>query len=129
MGMRFFHPARTWIPRILTLPKEGDPLFGVVHEPEVARRGVHFNTLEQNEAWVAFLPEAELADPDKGAQLFDWVVKNRGNHVQWTATEPFTTAYADSLIAAARARGLTTGLGLQLYQNQVTRQLREPYEL
>ncbi|MFZ5479428.1 MAG: hypothetical protein ACOZNI_21870, partial [Myxococcota bacterium] len=90
---------------------------GLAGAPDVPRRGIHLHTLHPIEGYYDFWE----GDPARAAQVIDWVVKNRGDHLQWVALEDALEADADwkaqqaAIVAAAHARGLTTGLGIQLY--------------
>ena len=118
-GWRFSHPFYTVVPESPTLSAGAE--LGSVFSPEMARRGLHLHTLHPTEAmfdlWAA--PDRSRADA-----MLDWVVRNRGNHVQWPGLDDIaenpetrqTWADATALVVAdAHARGMTAGLGVQLF--------------
>lgn len=122
LGYRFPHPHHTVAPATLALP-EDDPAFGVLHAPEVARRGLHLHTLHPIEGlFDTWVPGADHAA--NATRIFDWVIRHRGNHVQWVALEDVlldggtAAAWVDhtrTLLDEAHARGLSVGLGVQLF--------------
>lgn len=118
-GFRFHHPYDTRVPAALDavgdFPREG--------APDVARRGIHLHTLHPIEAlWDVWEPgEENLA---RAERVVDWAVKNRADHLQWVALDDIqedddTLAawreHTREVVDAAHARGLTTGLGIQLF--------------
>ncbi|HJL18664.1 MAG TPA: hypothetical protein RMH99_23585 [Sandaracinaceae bacterium LLY-WYZ-13_1] len=123
MGTRFYHPERTLAPDALALPAEDDPVFGVAHAPEMEVRGLHLHTLHPIEAYYAFCePGAEnLA---RAERIIDWVVKNRGNYVQWwllddiqgdPAAAEALRAHVSAIADYAHRRGVRVGVGVQLF--------------
>lgn len=117
-GHRFFHPVRPHAPETLELDRSG---FGVEHCPDMARRGLHMHTLHPIEGLFVFWEPGSNTDMEKAKRIIDWVVKNRGNHIQWVALSNITggddrwTEHTTELIDYAHARGMTTGLGVQLF--------------
>jgi hypothetical protein len=117
-GYGFFHPYETRRPDHFTRPDAMDP---ERHDPVVARRGVHLHTLHPIEALAAlWVPN----DTDEAGRIVDWVVKNRGNHVQWPAlddiqrddaTQVAWEAHTKRIVDGAHARGVTVGVGVQLF--------------
>lgn len=120
-GFRFFHPHRIHTPSTLDAPV--DARVGIDHAPDMARRGLHMHTLHPIEGLYDFWePDAEGLERAK--RVIDWVVKNRGNHIQWVAVDNITrypndapdwVEHTTELMDYAHARGLTTGLGVQLF--------------
>ena len=119
-GLRFLHPFDSYAPdTLLPLPA----LAGVAVIPEIATRGLHLHTLHPIEALPAFwMPEE--GDTTRAEQVLDWVVKNRGNAVQWVALDDIISdsetaaawqAHTRTINDAAHTRGLRTGLGIQLF--------------
>lgn len=110
-GFRFLHPTDTFAPAEL-----GDGVtVGESACPAMARRGLHLHTLHPIEALAAFWSDD---DPDRAEQVMDWVVHNGGNHLQWVALDEMDPAWATrtaNLVDEAHARGLTTGIGVQLF--------------
>jgi len=117
-GHRFFHPTRSHAPDVMVLDRSG---FGVEHCPDMARRGLHMHTLHPIEGLYDFWEPGSAAGMERAKRTIDWVAKNRGNHIQWVALtditggDPEWTAHTTELIDYAHARGLTTGLGVQLF--------------
>lgn len=121
LGFRFFHPFRTHEPRRM---RPGDLTeTGQVVVPEMSLRGLHMHTLHPTEGYYDFW------DPDEGGlqratQVMDWVVRNRGNHIQWVGLDDVQRdperydewkSHTEAIIERAHARGLTVGLGVQLF--------------
>jgi hypothetical protein len=119
-GVRFYHPFHTLAPATLTVPGTPDNLPVV---PALALRGLHLHTIHPTEAYWAFWEpsDAHLAD---ARRVVDWLVKNRGNYLQWVALadiqedeeraaawKPHTRAIID----LAHARGVKVGVGVQLF--------------
>ncbi len=119
VGYAFPHPQHTDRPELLD-PSATSAESGT---PEMRRRGLHLHTLHPIEAMFdAWMPSD--AGVDRMEHVFDWIVRNRGNHVQWVALDDITTdagtaaAWRDhttSLVDAAHLRGLSTGLAIQLF--------------
>ncbi|MEO8699023.1 MAG: hypothetical protein ABI867_03235 [Kofleriaceae bacterium] len=119
LGFRFRTPTDTFVPEHLAV----DPAatFGVLQEPEIrGQRGLQLHTLHPIEAHFALWQPGD----DLGARrMFDWIIKNRGNHVQWPALDDIMKparhaewqASTQVLLDAAHARGLTVGLGVQIF--------------
>ncbi len=122
LGFRFFHPWKTYVPSHPELP-EDPAAFDVDHVPEMETRGLHLHTLHPVEAYYAFWePGAEnLADAER---IVDWLIKNRGNYVQWVALddiilyEDHALAWREhtrALLDMIHSRGVRAGLGIQLF--------------
>ncbi len=122
LGFRFFHPFDTFVPDPPTAPTTDDG-FDLTFTPEIARRGLHLHTLHPIEPFYAFWQPSEehLAE---ARRIVDWIVKNRGNYVQWVALDdierdPATaTAWRDytrQLLDLIHGRGLEAGIGIQLF--------------
>lgn len=121
LGYRFRHPFDTYVPARPAPMAGAVARLGVLHQPQMTERGLHLHTLHPTEA------EYALWEPTDGGvkarRIFDWIVKNRGNFVQWVGLddilEPTRRAQwqADTaaLLAAAHARGLRCGLGFQIF--------------
>ncbi len=120
-GFRFFHPAQTHVPASLTAPNRG--AFGSVHKPEQTKRGLHLHTLHPIEACFDFWePSTEhLANAQR---TIDWLVKNRGNYVEWAALDGIQhdparatawAAHTKQIIEYAHQRGVKAGLSIQLF--------------
>jgi hypothetical protein len=125
LGFRFAHPFDTWAPEVVR--RLDDRLeasaLGVRHQPAVARRrGLHLHTLHPIEGYYAMWEPGEenLAE---ARRIIDWVVKNRGNYLQWVALDnildPDVAApwreHTRAIIDYAHQRGIEVGVGLQLF--------------
>lgn len=120
MGVRFFHPSRTFVPAELALP---DPsIFGVEHAPQIAERGLQLHVLHPIEAYFDFWepgPE-NLAGAER---TLHWLVCNRGNFVSWPslgsigreAERAPWMEHTRAILDAAHLRGVRVGLGVQLF--------------
>lgn len=119
-GWRFFHPWRTVRPATVTLI-DADGL-GVTETPEQALRGLHPHTLHPIEAlFDLWVPSADGLAGSK--RMVDWLIKNRGNHIQWPGLDDVVTAAAHdawkphtrAILDYAHLRGVRTGIGIQLF--------------
>lgn len=124
LGFRFFHPWQTYVPAVPSLDETALGELGVIHEPDIALRGIHLHTLHPIEAYRGVWDPDHEGAVDEADRIFDWIVKNRGNYVQWVGLDDVigNAALADrwrqhsqELIARANRRGLRTGLGIQLF--------------
>lgn len=122
LGFRFRHPFDTYVPPVPAPdPEATAAVLGKQFAPDKTRRGLHLHTLHPIEALYAlWTPEP---GKERARRIFDWVVKNRGNYLQWVALddildparrEAWRTDTAE-LVAIAHRRGLQVGLGLQLF--------------
>jgi hypothetical protein len=122
VGYGFFHPSRSHLPDELVgvgdVALDAGPVL-----PETGRRGLHLHTLHPIEAYYDFWEPSE--EHAEGARrTLDWIVKSRGNYVQYPALdEPYRLAllapawqeHTTALVEYAHARGLQYGLGVQLF--------------
>jgi hypothetical protein len=116
LGFRFRHPYEPYVPAP-PVPR-GDAL-GVVHAPQVRVRGLQLHTLHPIEGYFAFWEN----DPDDAHRIIDWVVKNRGNFLQWVALNDIDDparraewqAYTRDAIDYAHMRGIRIGIGVELF--------------
>ena len=117
LEFRFRTPTATLVPDPPVLePTE----LGVLHEPEIRQRGLQLHTLHPIEAHFALW---QAGDDRIARQIFDWVIKNRGNHVQWPALDDIMQparhaewkASTQHLLEVAHARGLDVALGVQIF--------------
>lgn len=129
LGWRFPHPFRAAKPAVL--PRELDnehEAFLTLHEPEQSLRGLHLHTLHPIEGlfgfWEADPEPAEEGPGPRVEAIVDWVVKNRGNHLQWVALDDIEQdgptyeawlARDQAAVEYAHGRGLSVGLGVQLF--------------
>lgn len=122
MGYRFYHPWRSLIPEAIALPAlDGD--LGRRFEPEMRRRGLHIHTLHPIEGLF------DLWEPGEeslvGAKrIVDWMVKNRGNYIEWVALDNIQAgpaaaeqwmAHEEQIVDYAHLRGLSVGVNIQLF--------------
>jgi hypothetical protein len=118
LGFRFRHPFDTFVP---DLPVLGE-FDGAVHRPEVRVRGLQLHTLHPIEGYFAFWePSAESTED--AHRIIDWVIKNRGNYLQWVPLDDILDpgrhaawkAFTRELIDYAHARGVRVGINIQLF--------------
>lgn len=117
LGFRFRHPFDPLVP---TLPKLG-VIDTAVHSPAVRVRGFQLHTLHPIEGYFAFWEAGD--DATDAHRIIDWVVKNRGNYLQWVALDNIMDpaqhaawqAATRELVDYAHLRGIRVGLGLQLF--------------
>ncbi|MEQ1569177.1 MAG: hypothetical protein ABMA64_26310 [Myxococcota bacterium] len=119
-GFRWVHPSYTRFPVELDPREDG---WGDEVVPDVARNGLHLHTLHPIEGYYD-LWEPSADGLDRARRVIDWVVKNRGNHLQWpmldqvlrdsSSTGPWQE-HTRAIVDYAHARGVTVGLGLQLF--------------
>jgi hypothetical protein len=85
LGYRFVHPRYTKVPTEFTAASA--EVLNRDFAPEVKkRRGLHLHTLHPIETLYDFwLPGDE--NLDGGKRAIDFVIKNRGNYVQWAALD------------------------------------------
>jgi hypothetical protein len=115
-GYRFRHPEDPLVPDAVTLGE----LDEIEHAPQVRVRGVQLHTLHPIEGYFA------TWEPDGGElarHIVDWLVKNRGNYLQWVGLDDImdpvrhaewqTTTRA--IVDHAHARGVRVGLNIQLF--------------
>jgi hypothetical protein len=119
LGFRFRHPLDTYAPGV---PVEGSAELGVVHQPQIRVRGIQLHTLHPIEGYFAFWEPSPDSTKD-AHRIVDWVIKNRGNYLQWVPLDnimeptehdkwkPFT----QELVAYAHARGIRVGINIQLF--------------
>ena len=121
-GFRFYHPRATRVPANVVLPAAA-PEYGVTYTPQKALRGLHLHTLHPIEPYFDFW-EPSPEHLDGARRVVDWVVKNRGNFINWTAldnirNDPATAAawhdHTAAILDYAHARGLTVGIEVELF--------------
>jgi hypothetical protein len=118
MGFRFRHPYDTLTPSTVEIGAVDTEL----HRPEIRVRGLQLHTLHPIEPYFAFW-EPSAQNTADAHRIIDWLIKNRGNYVQWVALDdildperhaawkPFTR----ELIDYAHLRGVRVGLNIQLF--------------
>ncbi len=125
LGFRFVHPFDTWAPPTVgRVSGELDAAaLGVRHQPAVARRrGLHLHTLHPIEGYYAMWEPGEESLAE-ARRIVDWVVKNRGNYLQWVALDNILDPdaagpwreHTRAIIDYAHSRGVEVGVGLQLF--------------
>lgn len=122
LGYRFVHPRYTKTPAEYVAVDA--TLLGVDHTPDVdERRGLHLHTLHPIEALYDFWVPGE-ANLEGGKRAIDFVLKNRGNYIQWCALDdiekdaslvPAWQSHTRALTGFAHAHGMKTGVALQLF--------------
>lgn len=129
-GWRFSNPFYTVVPAEPKLA--ADAALGTKFSPEISRRGLHLHTIHPTEAMFDLWGQPDRARADA---MLDWVVRNRGNHVQWPGLDDIAenadtrTRWAEAtalVVQDAHARGMTVGLGVQLFGLS---NLQEAYDL
>jgi len=118
LGFRFRHPFDPVIPK--------HPAMGVVdedlHKPAIRVRGIHLHTLHPIEGYFAFWEPGPQSTGD-AHRIIDWVIKNRGNFLQWAALDDILDpdryqawkSFTRELIDYAHLRGIRVGLNMQLF--------------
>jgi len=133
LGYRFPHPFQSRLPAVLPrgLP-DSDPVLGRTFRPEEHLRGLHLHTLHPIESLWGFWTQppggdgadALLTADGRADAVIDWVIKNRGNALQWVALDDIITspdlhttwlARTQAINDRAHARGLSTSIGIQLF--------------
>ncbi|MBW2255191.1 MAG: hypothetical protein JRI25_11405 [Deltaproteobacteria bacterium] len=121
-GFRFYHPYRTRVPERLEVVEE-HPDLGVLHEPEMTRRGLHLHTLHPIEGFFdVWVP----SDDNRGraSRIIDWTIKSRGNHLQWfglddiissPATHEAWAAHTAAIVDEGHRRGLAMAIAVELF--------------
>ncbi|MEZ4364843.1 MAG: hypothetical protein R2939_00985 [Kofleriaceae bacterium] len=123
LGFRFRHPLDPSPPVRPAFDPAARAGLGVLHQPTQAVRGLQLHTLHPTEAYFA-LWEPGPTSLEEARRIFDWVIKNRGNFVQWVGLDDIIDdadrhaawrAHTQAVIALAHARGLRVGLNIQLF--------------
>lgn len=119
MGVRFFHPSRSFVPATLGTPLAAE--LGVDHAPEMDQRGLHLHILHPVESYFDFWEPGE-ENFDGARRTLQWIIANRGNYVTWPALldliAPESTDLRDHtrrIVNEAHRRGMRVGLGTQLF--------------
>ncbi len=122
LGYRFPHPRYTRRPGEFLA---ADPsVLNRDYAPEMKkRRGLHLHTLHPIESLYDFwIPSPE--NLEGGKRAIDFLIKNRGNYLQWCALDdidknpalrPAWAAHTQQLTDFAHAHGVHTGVALQLF--------------
>ena len=122
MGYRFFHPWRIHRPDAIALPDLGADA-GRRFEPDMARRGIHLHTLHPIEGLFDVWEPGD-ANLEGSKRIVDWIVKNRGDFIEWVGLDNIQQGpaardrwlpHASAVVGYAHARGLDTALNIQLF--------------
>ena len=121
LGLRFLHPFADHVPDALQWP--ADRPDAVRRSPDIPRRGLHMHTLHPIEGMFDFwMPSGE--GTARAEATIDWVIKDYGNHIQWVSLDNIEAGgiarsnwqvHTAAILDAAHARGVTVGLGVQLF--------------
>ena len=117
MGYGFFHPYESRLPEALAAPElsTGD------HTPALSRRGLHLHTLHPIEGLAGCYVASES---DECRRILDWLVKNRGNFIEWCAMDDLLDgptdlaawqAFTKGNVDYAHMRGIDVGIAIQLF--------------
>jgi len=121
-GFRFYHPRQSLVPDHVALPASS-PEYGVTVTAAKKLRGLHLHTLHPIEAHFDFtVPSPEHLDGAR--RTIDWLVKNRGNFIDWNALDDIdqdaTVAaawhdHARAILDYAHSRGVQVGIETELF--------------
>jgi hypothetical protein len=123
-NFRFFHPWAAKAPASLVLPDKSAAL-GPTFTPQMTLRGLHLHTLHPIEGHYAFwVPGASQLEDAR--RIDDWIVKNRGNYVEWCALnnivpqsgQPVDQAWVShtrAIIDDAHQRGMKVGIAVEMF--------------
>jgi hypothetical protein len=123
LGFRFFHPERTFVPSAIAKAPLPAELAGATQEPEMSFRGMQLHTLHPIDPLYDFDVPGD-AQLEGAKRTIDWLVKNRGNYVQWIAVDDIQTiegrlepwiAHNRAILEYAHARGIRAGLVIQIF--------------
>lgn len=116
VGFRFFHPFYTFIPEKID-HKKISPLVGKSFQPEINLRGLHLHTLHPIESLFSFWIPGEKS-LDEAIKIMIWVLRNRGNYIQYVALADIYRAdtyvlwknHTTNILDYARRLGLKIGI-------------------
>ncbi|HUS28209.1 MAG TPA: hypothetical protein VMZ53_06860 [Kofleriaceae bacterium] len=120
MGFLFRHPFDPLVP---FAPKAGPTLDNNVHQPQIAVRALHLHTLHPIEAYFAFI-EPSPGSTNDAHRIIDWIIKNKGNYVQWAELDDIQRdparyekwkPFVQEILAYAHMRGVRVGVSFQLF--------------
>lgn len=122
LGYRFLHPWKSVVPKTPQAAPAAE--LGVEHAPDMKkRRGLHLHTLHPIEALYDFWVPGE-ANLEGAQRTIDFLIKNRGNYIQWAALDDVQQddavtdawrAHTRAITAFAHAHGVQTGVQIQLF--------------
>ncbi len=134
LGFVFRHPFDPQVPVVPTdLGRAADSGLAVPpHAPQLRVRGMHFHTLHPIEGHFAFW-EPSPGGTNDAHRIIDWVIKNRGNYIQWAGLKDILQGsydawlpYTQELIAYAHMRGVRVGFDFELFGSG---DLQDAYDL
>lgn len=123
IGYRFLSPYKEYVPESINLSefikslKDGS---GYIHTPFMGIRGLHLHTLHPIEGfydiWLG-------SDTDNAFRIIDWLVKIRGNFIQWVALRDINNVErynewknkTQSIIEYAHKRGIRVGINCLVF--------------
>jgi hypothetical protein len=120
MGFLFRHPFDPLVPKT---PRAGTTLDNDVHQPEIAVRALHLHTLHPIEGYFAFI-EPSPGSTNDAHRIIDWVIKNKGNYVQWAELDDIQRdpmryekwqPFVREILDYAHMRGVRVGVTFQLF--------------
>lgn len=121
-GFRFYHPRQSLVPDHVSLPASA-PEYGVTVTPQKKLRALHLHTLHPIEPHFDFwVPSPDHLDGAR--RVIDWLVKNRGNFIDWTALDDIdadagtAAAWHDhtkAIIDYAQSRGVKVGIEVEMF--------------
>jgi hypothetical protein len=129
LGFRFFHPWQSKVPTTFS-PLASSKNIGPTFTPEMTLRGLHLHTLHPIESYFTFWASrpsngGTVASLEGAERVIDWIVKNRGNYVEWAALNDIVgldptdlatwRSHTAAIIAYAHARGIKIGIGAELF--------------
>lgn len=124
LGYTFYSPYASEAPAMLLRPAANAPGFAIDHVPAQTVRGVQLHTLHPTEAYFDFW-EHGADNLERAKRDIDWIVRHRGNFVQWVAMQDpqadsaFEAAYrahTKAITAYAHRRGVKIGVAVQLFK-------------
>jgi hypothetical protein len=130
LGFRFRHPFDIYAP---VAPRdEGEA--GPVHVPQIRVRGLHLHTIHPIEGYFA-LWEPSASSTNDAHRIIDWVIKNRGNYLQWAGLDDIIKnpdkyaawkGFTAELLDYAHKRGIRVGIDFELFGKS---NLQEAFDL
>ncbi len=133
LGFRFFHPWQSKAPTTF-VAATGSKNIGPLFTPEMTLRGLHLHTQHPIESywtfWASSAANGGSSDDSPtgvaGARrVIDWIVKNRGNFVEWAALNNIVSddpadvatwrSHESAILDYAHARGIKVGIMAELF--------------
>jgi hypothetical protein len=119
LGFIWRHPFDPFVPRHPQLV----PTDSNIHAPQIAVRALHLHTLHPIESYFAFI-EPSPGSTNDAHRIIDWIVKNRGNYVQWAELDDIQRdptryekwkPFVQEILEYAHRRGVRVGVSFQLF--------------